>query len=274
MTYKMTLTDLQNVVPGNTATLKCPAGPGAPTFDLLRLGFSGGMTPVHIEWVRGKINGRIFLDEGNGLEIQDRDDFRGLYTDNAFLNIDFTEPKSRNGAAEQLVAAIPGGLCQSFTFEIKIASGAPSGGRLTASCNYRPPTTNPYIRKLLALPQSFSAAGTDGSPNILYLPTGQQGSKVKRIWLKETTANNITAGQIRIANNVMFDATRAMIENDQKRNGLVPQPGLMVFDFIEDGNLAGLLDTEKAPMCELRLVTGVGEPVKAYIEYLDPIGHL
>ena len=274
MSYKIDLTDFQGVTAGNTATLRLPAGPGSPTYDLIRLELAGGWTPAHIEWVRGKINGRIFLDEGAGAEIQDRDDFRGIFTDNSFLNLDFTEPKARNGAAEQLVASLPGNLCQSITFEVKIAAGAPGGGSIKASANYRPPTNNPFVRKLFALPQAFAAAGTDGSPNILYLPVGQQGGRIKRIWLKETTAGNITAAQIRIANNVIHNVTRAKLENDQKRNGLVPQAGLFVLDFIEDGNLASLLDTSAAPSVELRLVTTAGELVKAYIEYIDPIARL
>lgn len=273
--YKMELSDLQNVTPGNTAVLRLPAGPNSPTYDNIRLTLSGGMLPSHIEFVRGKIDGRIFLDEGTGSEIQDRDDYRGIFTENGFVNLDFTETKARNGAAEQLVASVPGHLCKSLVFEIKIAAAAPALGRIAASADYRPPTSNPFVRKLHAMSQAFSAAGTEGAPNVLYLPTGEaQGAKVKRIWLKETTAGNITAVQIRIANNNIHTATRTALENSAKRNGLVPQAGLCVLDFIEDGNLAGLLDTQAAPHAELRLVTTAGELVKAYIETLDPIGHL
>ena len=85
---------------------------------------------------------------------------------------------------------------------------------------------------------------------------------------------NITSVQVRIANNVVHTASRARLENDQKRNGLVPQAGLVVVDFIEDGNLASLLDTEAAPTCELRLTTTAGELVKTYQEFIDPIGRL
>lgn len=274
MSYKLNLTNLQNVSPGNTATLKMPAGQGSPTYDQIKLALSGGMLVSHIEWIRGKANGRIFFDEGAGGEIQDRDDYRGIFTEAGYLVLDFTEPKARNGAAEQLLASIPGSLLQDLTFEIKIASGAPALGRISASANYRPPTNNPYIRKMLAKSDAFSAAGTEGAPNIMYLPTGDAGGKLKRIWLKETTAGNITQVQLRIANNVVHEATRASMENDQKRNGLVPQSGLCVLDFVEDGNLAGMLDTAAAPNCELRLVTTAGEAVKAYYELIDPIARL
>lgn len=274
MSYKMDLTDLQNVAPGNVATLKVQVGPGSPTYDLIRLTLSGGMLPSHIERVTGKINGRIFMDEGTGSEIQDRDDFRGIFADNVFLNIDFTEPKARNGAAEQMVASVPGHLCQAFTFEIKIAPTAPALGRITASANYRPPSSNPWVRKMLALTQAFAAAGTESAPNIIYLPVGSAGGKVKRLWIKETTNGNITGAEVRMGNASVHKVTRAQLENDQKRNGLVPQAGLFVLDFIEDGNLAGLLPTDKAPTTELRLVTTVGETAKVYVEYLDPIARL
>lgn len=274
MTYKLTLTDLQNVSMSNVAILKMPVGQGAPTYDLIRLQLSGGALPAHIEYVRGKIDGRIFMDEGSGLEIQDRDDFRGIFTEAGFVNFDFTEPKARNGAAEQLVASVPGQLCKSLQFEIKLSAAFPALGRIEASCNYRPPTTNGYIRKLFAFPQAFSAAGTDAAPNILYLPVQSAGSQVKRIWVKETTAGNITGAQIRIGNAVVHEVSRAKLEHDQKRNGLVPQTGLFVLDFIEDGNLAGLLDTRNVPGVELRLTTTAGESVKAYMEVLDPIGRL
>lgn len=274
MGYKLNLTNLQGVTPGNVATLKLPVGQGAPTYDQIKLALSGGMLVSHIEWIRGKANGRIFFDEGAGGEIQDRDDYRGIFTEADYLVLDFTEPKARNGAAEQLLASIPGSLLQDLTFEIKIAAGAPGGGKITATANYRPPTNNPYIRKMLSKPDSFSAAGTEAAPNIMYLPTGSNGGKLKRIWLKETTAGNITGVQLRIANNVVHEVTRASAENDQKRNGLVPQTGLFVLDFVEDGNLAGMLDTAAAPNCELRLVTTAGEAVKAYYELIDPVGRL
>lgn len=274
MGYKIPLTNLQNVVPGNVATLKCPVGQGAPTYDQIRLELSGGMTPAHIEYVRGKANGRIFLDEGSGLVINDREDYRGIYNDATAIVLDFTEPKARNGAAEQLVASVPGSLLADLTFEIKIAAGAPAGGRITAVANYRPPTSNPFIRKMLATTIAFSMAGSDAAPNIAYLPTGSNGGKIKRIWISETTPGSITGAQVRVANNVVHEVTRARAEHDQKRNELVPQAGVFVIDFIEDGNLAGMLDTSNMPQIELRLTTSVADSYKIYYELLDPIGRL
>lgn len=273
MGYKTVLTNLQNVSPGNTATLKVPSGQGAPTYDQIVFELSGGATPAHIEAIRGKANGRIFLDEGSGLQINDRDDYRGIYNDASAVVLDFTEPKARNGAAEQLVASLPGSLVKDITFELKLSSTMPAGGRITAVANYRPPTQNPFIRKLLNITEGYNSAGTEGTPNILYIPKGDQGGKIKRVWIHEKIDQGITALQIRIANNVIHEVTRARVERDQKRNGLVPQANLFVLDFIEDGNLAGILDTITAPTVEVRIV-GVADTYQIFYEYLDPIGRL
>jgi hypothetical protein len=276
MGYKLPLNNLQGYGPGNVATLKCPAGPGAPTYDQIVLELGGGLTPAHIEYIRGKASGRIFHDDGTGTIINKRDDYRGIFTDAAFVVLDFTEPNARNGASEQLLASVPGALLTDLSFEIKLASGAPAvgTGTIKAVANYRPPTNNPFIRKMLNTTQAFSAAGTDAAPNIAFLPTGGNGGKVKRIWLHESVAGTTSRAEIRIANNVVHEVTRTRLENDQKRNGLVPQTGVFVMDFIEDGNLAGMLDTSRAPNVELRLTNGAACTYTVYYELIDPIGRL
>lgn len=273
MGYKVPATNLQNVAASNTATLKIPVGPGSPTFDQIKLLLTGGALPAHILSIKGKANGRIFLDEsGGGTVINARDAYKNVTVNAGFVVIDFTERQSRNGAAEQLVAAIPGSLLQDLTFEIQLS--AAFVGAISAQLNYRPPTTNPYIRKLLTTTQSFAAAGGTGSPNIMYLPVGGAGGKLKRVWIRESAAGLITAAQIRIANNVVFDALRTSFENDQVRNLLVPQAQICVLDFIEDGNLAGMLDTSAAPNVELRLTTTAAGTYSVDYEFIDPIARL
>jgi hypothetical protein len=274
MSYKLNLTNLQNVTPGNVATLKCPVGPNAPTYDQIVFELSGGMLPAHILSIKGKANGRIFQDEGSGTVINAREAYRGIFTENAYVGLDFTEPKARNGAAEQLVSAVPGALLQSLSFELQLDAAAPAGGRIFAQANYRPPTTNPYISKKLHTSEAFSAAGTDAVPNIAYLPTSGAGGKIKRIWIHEGVAGSVTGAQIRIANNVVHDTTRARDQHDQKRYGLVPQAGIYVLDFVQDGNLAGALDTSRASNVELRLITSAADAYAIYYELIDPIGRL
>lgn len=274
MPYQLPLTNLQNVAPGNIATLKVPVGPNAPTYDQIKLVLSGGMTAANIEYVRGKANGRIFLDEGTGTILQARDAYRGITTEAAFVVLDFSEPKARNGAAEQLLASVPGHLLQDLSFEIKIAAAAPALGRIKAVAIYRPPTSNPFIRKMISTAQSFAGAGTDAAPNIMYLPVGDAGGKIKRIWLHESVAGVTTAVQVRIANNVVHEVARAELENDAKRNGLTPQASIVALDFISDGNLAGMLDTSRAPVVELRITNSAAATYTVFYELVDPIGRI
>lgn len=274
MSFTLPLTNLQNVGTNNTATLKAPAGPGAPTYDQIRFVLGGTATPAHIDSFRAKANGRIFMDEGSGTIVNLRDAYRNVFTDASNLVLDFTERGARNGASEQLLASVPASLLQDLTFEVKMNASWPAGGTLVAYANYRPPTNNPYIRKLLNTTIAFPNAGTAAAPNIAYLPVAGAGGKLKRIWLHESVAGTTSMAQIRIANNVVFEATRLVHEGDQKRNLLVPQTGIHVLDFVADGNLAGMLDTTNAPNVELRLVNGAACTYTIYYEFIDPIGRL
>lgn len=270
MTFKLRATNLQNVAPGNTATLKLPVGKNAPTLDKIQLTLSGGMTPAHIESIRGKANGRLFYDESTGTILNKRDDYRGVFSAAGFLTLDFTEPKARNGAVEQLLASVPMSQLQDLSFEIKIAAGAPANGRLDAQIQVRQPTSNPFILKKLNTTQTYGAAGEQ----IAYLPTGGAGGKLKRIWIHESTPGTVTDLQIRVGNTISYETSRAQLEHEQKRNGLTPQAGIVVLDFIEDGNLSGVMDTGNAANVELRLQSNAGNTYQVFYELIDPIGRL
>lgn len=270
MTFKLRATNLQNVAPGNTATLKLPVGKNAPTLDKIQFQLTGGMLPAHILSIRGKANGRMFYDESTGTIMQKRDDYRGIFTAAGFLVVDFTEPKARNGAVEQLLASVPLSQLQDLAFEIQIDAAAPEAGRIAAEIHVRQPTNNPYILKLLNTTQNFGASGEQ----IAYLPVGGAGGKLKRIFLHEQTAGTITGLEIRIGNTIAYETSRDRLEYEQKRNGLTPQTGVVCLDFIEDGNLSGVMDTGNAANVELRITSSAANTYKIFYQLIDPIGRL
>lgn len=270
MAFKQRLTNLQNVAPGNTATLKVPVGKNAPTMDKLLFELSGGLTPAHITSIVGKANGRRFFDEGSGTLVNKRRAYKDIFTSDSMLTIDFTEPYARNGAVEQLLATIPLSQLQDLAFEIQLAANAPANGRIDAQMHYRQPTANPFILKMLNTTQSFSASGEQ----IMYLPTGGAGGKLKRLWIHETTAGTITDVEIRVGNTTAYETNRAKLEHSQKEYDLVPQAGIVVLDFIEDGNLSGILDTGTAANVELRFQSSAANTYKVWYELIDPIGRL
>ena len=271
MSYKLRASNLQNVAPGNTATLKLATGANAPTLDKIIFELSGALFDVaDIESVRVKANGKIIWDEGSGSVINERDDYRGIFTSATMLTLDFTEPNARNGAVEQLLGSVPLSLLQDFSVEIKLAAAAPAVGRIDTQIVVRQPTKNPYVVKKLQTTQSFAASGEQ----IMFLPTGGAGGKLKRIWIDEATLGTITDTEIRMGNSTVNETNRAKLEHSQKLNKLVPQAGLVVIDFIEDGNLSGVLDTGNAAGVELRLKSSAANTYTVYYELIDPIGRL
>lgn len=269
--FKLRATNLQNVATSNTATLRLPVGANAPTLDKIILQLGGtSFLKSHITKIRGKANGRLFYSEGSAVVLAARDTYKGVATDAAFLAIDFTEQSSRNGAVEQLLASVPLSMLQDLTFEFDLSASAPADATLTAQIVVRQPTNNPYILKKLQTTQAFANTGEQ----IVYLPTGGAGGKIKRIWIHESSAGHITDVAIRVGNSIAYETNRLQLEFEQKRNGLVPQSGVVVLDFVEDGNLAGVLDTGTSQNVELRITADAAETYTIYYELIDPIGRL
>jgi hypothetical protein len=270
MTFKLNATNLQNVAPGNTAVLTLPVGPKAPTLDKLQMALSGGLTLANITAIRGKANGRLFFEESGGaVALQKRDAYRGVFTSADYLTIDFTESKARNGAVEQLLASVPMGLLQQLQFEFVLAAGANAASAMSAQMHLRQPTNNPYILKRLNTTQAFGNAGE----HIMYLPTGGSGGKMKRLWIEEAVPGSVDNVEIRVGNTIVFETTRGQLEQSQKENDLTPQAGIVCLDFIEDGNLSGVLDTGTAANVELR-INGDADTYKVVYDFIDPIGRL
>lgn len=270
MSFKQRLTNLQNVAPGNTATLKVPTGANAPTLDKIIVELSGTMDVADIESIRGKANGKLFYDEITGTVVNARRAYKGLFVSTSFLVLDFTEPNARNGAVEQMVGTIPLSQLQDLSFEFKIAAAAPALGRMEAEMHYRQPTRNPFIGKLLNTTASFAASGEQ----IIYLPTGGAGGKLKRVWIHEQTPGTLDAIEMRVGNTTAWETNRARLEHSQKENDLTPQTGIVVLDFIEDGNLSGIIDTGAAANVELRIDSSAANTYQVFYELIDPIGRL
>lgn len=272
MTVKLRAINFQGIAPGSIAVLKIPTGTPAggqpsPTLDKLYFELSGGMTLAHITGIRGKINGVIFYEEKNAATTIIRDRYRGLTVSDGLFQLDFTNPKARNGAVEQLLTSLPLSEMQDLVFEFTIADNAPVAGRIEAEMHLRQPTKNPYILKQLSTVQAFPNAGEQ----VIQLPVGNAGGKLLRIWLHESVPNNIKKIEVRIGNTIVYESTVKRIEGSQILNDLVPQDAIVVVDFIEDGNLSGALDTQKFSSVEVRLTGTAAANYNVYYQYVDPI---
>lgn len=269
MGFTNKLTNIQALAPSGTATITLGCGPNAPTLDKLQLTLAGtDFDDSFVTGIRGFVNGREFMTLGGGVLHNLRAAYLGLFSDAGELTIDFTEPNARS-AIEQNLSCLPLSLMQSCYFEVDI--GATNADlSLKALAYFRAPTNNPFIKKVRKIRKGFSETGEQ----TIFLPNGPAGGKLVRAWIVESVPGNIKALELRARNSIGREGTRAQLENDQKRNGLTPQAGNVVVDFIADGNLSGWFDTQALSDVELKLTGTLAATYDVYLEYLDPINHL
>lgn len=266
------INNVSTTQPGSNTIVKLDR---AYTLDKLKLELSGGLTMAHITGIFGKTNGRIFMEDtgpNNALRMA----YKNITTAANTVVLDFTEPKARGGAIEQLQASIPCNMLQDIAFEIAISPSAPVTGRITAHALVRPPTTNPFIAKRMKTTQDVTFIGE----HEIWLPYGDMGGIVKRIYFHEATAGQITDVALFVNGYRITEATRSQIESEERENGQVPQAGMFCFDFVSDGNLSGALNTrsgwngEPIRTMSLRMKVASAGPITRVIELVDPIGNL
>lgn len=275
MAFKNRITNIQPLTPGGTTVITVGTGKNAPTLDKLQLTLgagSGTFNDTKVNAIRGYMNGKLFWSPGSGVNVNSRRAYlaRDLPSGGAAeLIFDFTEPNAKSGV-EQYLSALPLALLSDLRFELDIDATASSSLTLQGIAHFRAPTQNPFVKKMFRTTHSFAAGGEQ----VLYVPNGPAGGKLVRIWLHESSAGNITAVELRAKNAVGVESTRTQIENDQKHWYLDPQSGILVLDFIADGNLAGWFDTSALADVELRLTGTAACVYTVYYEYLDPVGRL
>lgn len=260
--------NLQNVGPGKVAILECPC---SVTYDKLHLVLGGGLTAADITKIEGKANGRtFFVDTGTFAVLRQK--YKTIYNQASQITLDFTEPKARGGAVPQFMSSIPGNLLSKLTFEFTIGGGANVNSTLAAKAEYRAPTQNPYIRKMMLWNAALPIVGD----NDLFMPSGVAGGLLKRVWLHGT--DKLTAYNLTVDKKTVRKQLKADWLNEQNENTMTPQAGLDVIDFIADGNMQGMLNTagdgKHVPEIGLRATVSAAETLAIYLEYIDPIGRL
>lgn len=262
------LIDLQNFGPGKVAILNLPC---SVTYDKIHLQLAGGLVAADITKIEGKANGKTFFVDTGTLAVM-RQKYKGIYNQASVITLDFTEPKARGGAVPQYMASIPANLLSKLTFEITVSAGANVNSTLAATAEYRDPTQNPYIRKMILMNAALPLVGD----NDLFLPSGVAGGLLKRAWMHGT--DKLTGYELRIDGKTVRRQLKDEWLNEQNENTLVPQATLDVIDFITDGNMQGMLNTagngKNVPNIQLRATVSAAEGLAVYFEYIDPIGRL
>jgi hypothetical protein len=270
--------NVQPLIPGGTTVITLATGQNAPTLDRLQFklnnGGSGVFDTTKIDAIRCYTGAGEFYTAGSATDHNKRRSYKNRRVSTDELVIDYTEPDAKSGI-EQFLSSVPLSLTNSFKVELDINATASAAMKLECWAHFRAPTTNPLIKKLKRMTAQFSAGSTRSSPNTIYLPAGKAyGGKLYRVWIKEGSAGNITEAELRVKNSVGFEQYRVQTENTQSDFKWTPQAGWYVLDFIQDGNLAGWLDTSAATDdkdVELNLVQTAGDSLTVYLEMLDAI---
>ena len=260
--------NISRVQAGSPTIIKFDLG---NTIDKIKLELLNGLTAAMIDRVQLRTDGRMVY-ESTGLNMLKESAYKNQTLAANTLVLDFTEPYARNGATEQLMASIPTNLLTDLSLEILVSITAPATANIKCHSLVRPPTQNPYILKKFRHAFDVKAIGT----NSLYLPTGALGAVIKRMYIFEAVQNQIAGIEMLVNNARMTEISRANYEAEAVTNKLVPQPKLLVLDFVQDGNMNGAISTQtpkgsQAPNVEFRVDATAPGLVEIYFEIVDHI---
>lgn len=273
-----------NVGANQTATCSLPMG-----MTILRVILALGgttFTKAHILDLKLKANGRVVF-QATGPDLDKLNKFRGMYDDVGFLTLDFSELKARTINGER-IGGLDTSVLQNATLEVKIGGAtAPSLDAFIEQddpqYNYESGVVNNngvqfLCHKLLQYPFSNSVSGKMVIDN---LPKAATGTLIKRLHILSTSGADIVDDiEIKVNNFAVFDATRQVLQFNQKECGRVPQAGLFTVDFVKNGNVSEVMDTRNVsgarPIDSFIVKPNFNAAPAGYIylEVLDAIGNL
>lgn len=277
MNKQIVLDPFQNVVASGVAINDLNKLLGS-VLEKLTLTLGGTFTKSMITLINLKANGKVIF-ETDGTKLDASNLYNGGTSDVTVLKIDFMDRKAITANARQAGAidlSIASGI-KSLRLEITVA-GATSP-TLVGFADVSPPTDDPAeagIRGLMERRHRASfvvgAAGTFALP-IPHLDPAGGGSAFRRIFLYSANCTGFKTVREGITEH---ELTKLQNENAQKDNFKTPQANLVVFDPVQDGQLAGRIwDTRPAVgvrSAQFYATFSAGETITIETEELLPFG--
>lgn len=240
MNKQIALDPFQNVVASGVAISDLNKLLGS-VLEKITLTLGGTFTRSMITKIELKANAKVIW-EGDGARCEASNLYLGSTTDVTLLKIDFMDRKAVTPNARQAGAIdlSEGSGIKTLRLEITIAGAtAPT---LVGVADVSPPTNDPAeqgIRGLIArrhrVTQVIGSAGTFALLLPHIDPTGG-GSNFRRVYIYSA---NLTAFKTLREGITEHELTRLQNEACQKDNFRFPQANLVVFDPVQDGQLAG-----------------------------------
>jgi hypothetical protein len=275
MQKQVALDGFQNVVASGIAVADLNKFLGT-CLEKLTLDLGGTFTPTNITKIELKANGKVIY-ETDGTKLASSNLYNGGTSDNTKLKIDLMDRKAvtvnaRQAGALDLSAA--SGVSQ-LRLEVTIsgATGPTLAGFADVSAVNNDPS-EAAIRPLMARRHRATyvvgAAGTFALP-IPHIDPSGGGSNYRRIYLYSANCTAIKAIRDGVTE---FDLTKLQNEAAQKDNFKTPQASLVVFDPVQDGQLAGRTwDTRKGVVGSAQFLAAfsAGETITIETEELLPL---
>lgn len=260
-----------NVVNSGVATANITPG---RALELVRLKLGGTtFTKAMVSAVKLKANGKVIL-EASGSDLDKMNAYRGVTTEAAFLDLAFYDHRMASELDRTVSTFDTSAGIANITAEVTIAgANAPQlemilteSGPQKAKMGQSAPYAG-YLAKYLQYPFNLSTGGRLA----VTVPFGpQNGAIIKRVHVFQA---NMTGATVKQDGLVIHESLKAENENEQKRNGRVPQAGMYTIDFCTEGNVLNALDTRDAKSLEWLFDFSAADSGRIVVEYLDTLAN-
>lgn len=278
MNKQMILDPFQNVVATGVAIGDLNKLLGT-VLEKITLTLGGGaFTRSMITLMQLKANGKVIW-ETDAAKLESSNLYNGGTTDVTLVKIDFMDRKAITANARQAGAFDLSAGSGIRSLRLEVTTSGATTPTLVGFADVSPPTDDPAeagIRALIArrarATYVVGAAATFALP-IPHLDPSSGGSVYRRIYLYSA---NCTAIKTVREGVVEHELTKAQNEAAQKDNFKTPQSNLIVFDPVQDGQMAGRLwDTRPAVgvrSAQFYATFSAGETITIETEELLPYG--
>lgn len=225
-----------------------------------------------------KANGKVIW-ESDGTKADSSNLFNGGYNDATVLKIDFMDRKAITPNARSVGALDLSAKSGITSLRLEVTTSGASAPTLVGFGDVSPPSDDPAeagIRWAMARrhrsSQTIGAAGTFALA-VPHLDPAGGGSNYRRIFIYSAQMNAIKTVREGVTEH---ELTKLQNEAAQRDNGKTPQANLVVFDPVQDGQLAGRTwDTRPASGVKSAQLYGTfaaSETITIETEELIPFG--
>lgn len=261
-----------NVVATGPASAPIAIGKTITNYQLVLGGTS--LLKSHLASIKLLANAKVIY-EGNGSQIDKINAYRGITSDAAYLDLAFEDLTGLDILDRSVGCLDTSQGIVDLTCEIDIA-GATAPTLKAIQYEMAPQTLvngapAPYAG-LVAKQLRYSYNISAGGQLPLNFPFGESiGAVIKRVHVFHA---NMIGATVKEDSVVIFEATKADNELEQKRHKRVPQAGMFTIDFMPDGDVRKAFDTRKAKQVDWLLDFSAADAGYVIVEYLDRLGNL